>query len=76
MDLVVEGFDWDEENREKCRRHGVSIEEIEAVLRAQPRAHRIPLTPRTKIDTSPLEEIGTEGRSSSHSRSETETIVD
>jgi len=37
MDLVVEGFDWDEGNRAKCQRHGVSIEEIEAVLGGQPR---------------------------------------
>ncbi len=37
MDLVVEGFDWDEGNRAKCQRHGVTITEIEAVLRGQPR---------------------------------------
>jgi uncharacterized DUF497 family protein len=37
MDLVVEGFDWDEGNRAKCQMHGVSIEEIEAVLFGQPR---------------------------------------
>ena len=37
MDLVVDGFDWDEGNRAKCQKHGVSIEEIEAVLRGQPR---------------------------------------
>jgi uncharacterized protein len=29
--------DWDEANREKCQKHGVSIAEIEAVLRASPR---------------------------------------
>ena len=27
-----EGFDWDEGNAEKCRAHGVSIEEIESAL--------------------------------------------
>ena len=37
MDLVVEGFDWDEGNRAKCQRHGVSIGEIEAVLGGHPR---------------------------------------
>ena len=37
MDLVVEGFDWDEGNRAKCQSHGVSIEEIETVLCDQPR---------------------------------------
>jgi len=26
------GFEWDEGNREKCRKHGVSIQEIEHVL--------------------------------------------
>jgi uncharacterized protein len=29
-------FDWDNGNREKCKKHGVSIEEIEAVLSGQP----------------------------------------
>ena len=26
------GFDWDSGNREKCRRHGVSIEDIETAF--------------------------------------------
>ncbi len=30
MDTLFEGFDWDEGNAEKCRRHGVSIGEIES----------------------------------------------
>jgi uncharacterized DUF497 family protein len=30
-------FDWDEGNREKCRKHGVSIDEIETFLRTTPR---------------------------------------
>ena len=29
-------FDWDNGNREKCRKHGVSVEEIEAVLSGHP----------------------------------------
>ena len=29
-------FDWDEGNREKCQKHGVSIDEIEAVLSGKP----------------------------------------
>lgn len=29
-------FDWDSGNREKCQKHGVSIEEIEAVLSGHP----------------------------------------
>jgi uncharacterized DUF497 family protein len=27
-----DGFDWDDGNRERCRKHGVSIEEIEEAL--------------------------------------------
>lgn len=30
-------FDWDEANRAKCRRHGVSAAEIEELLRGTPR---------------------------------------
>ena len=29
-------FDWDAGNREKCRKHGVSVEEIEFVLSGEP----------------------------------------
>jgi uncharacterized DUF497 family protein len=29
----VSGFDWDDGNRDKCERHGVSRAEIEAVFR-------------------------------------------
>jgi uncharacterized DUF497 family protein len=32
MDRRVAGFDWDRANREKCRRHGVSIAEIESIF--------------------------------------------
>ena len=32
MDLRVDGFDWDDGNRSKCQKHGVSIAEIEAVF--------------------------------------------
>jgi uncharacterized DUF497 family protein len=35
MDAFYEGFDWDEGNAEKCRAHGVSIEEIESFLIAK-----------------------------------------
>jgi uncharacterized DUF497 family protein len=31
MDPIV-GFDWDDGNREKCQRHGVSVAEIESVF--------------------------------------------
>jgi uncharacterized protein len=32
MGLPVSGFDWDDGNRAKCQKHGVSIVEIEAVF--------------------------------------------
>jgi uncharacterized DUF497 family protein len=32
--LRVEGFDWDDGNRAKCRKHGVSFAEIEALFRS------------------------------------------
>lgn len=33
---VINGFDWDKGNLDKCRKHGVSIEEIEEVLANNP----------------------------------------
>jgi uncharacterized protein len=36
MRIAVAGFDWDEGNRAKCRKHGVSIAEIEALLSGHP----------------------------------------
>jgi len=33
MDIEVAGFDWDYGNRGKCRKHGVSIADIEALFR-------------------------------------------
>ena len=32
MAISVTGFDWDPGNRNKCRKHGVSIAEIEALF--------------------------------------------
>ena len=32
MDPKVAGFDWDEANRGKCQKHGVSVDEIEAAF--------------------------------------------
>jgi uncharacterized protein len=32
MTLQVSGFDWDDGNRLKCQKHGVSIAEIEALF--------------------------------------------
>ena len=33
----IAGFDWDHGNREKCRKHGVSMAEIEDFLLSNPR---------------------------------------
>jgi uncharacterized protein len=30
MNFEVDGFDWDDGNRAKCQKHGLSIEEIES----------------------------------------------
>jgi len=32
---AIAGFDWDEGNRGKCQRHGVSIEALEEVFRGE-----------------------------------------
>jgi uncharacterized DUF497 family protein len=34
--MELAGFDWDSGNREKCQKHGLSVGEIEAFLRATP----------------------------------------
>jgi len=34
--MRFDGFDWDAGNLDKCRKHGVSVEEIEAVLLGSP----------------------------------------
>jgi len=33
MDVRVRGFDWDDANRAKCRKHGLSLNEIESLFR-------------------------------------------
>ena len=37
MDLRVSGFDWDEGNRAKCQKHGLSIAQIEDLFARGPR---------------------------------------
>jgi uncharacterized protein len=32
----IAGFDWDEDNRTKCQKHGVSIAEIESLFAGAP----------------------------------------
>jgi uncharacterized protein len=34
--MTVSGFDWDAANIEKCKKHGLLIEEIEEVFKADP----------------------------------------
>jgi len=36
MRAAASGFDWDDGNRAKCRKYGVSINEIEALLGGEP----------------------------------------
>lgn len=40
--IALSGFDWDDGNREKCQRHGVSIGEIEALFLGLPRIAQDP----------------------------------
>jgi len=40
------GFDWDSGNREKCRKHGVAIADIEALFRGQPSVAPSPRSPQ------------------------------
>lgn len=37
MVLRISGFDWDAGNRRKCQKHGLSIEQIEALFLGNPR---------------------------------------
>jgi uncharacterized DUF497 family protein len=37
VDLRVSGFDWDDGNRGKCQKHGLSITQIEALFADRPR---------------------------------------
>lgn len=37
IDLTISGFDWDDGNRAKCEKHGVSMAEIEGLFAHGPR---------------------------------------
>jgi uncharacterized DUF497 family protein len=37
MNIIADDFDWDDGNRTKCEKHGLSAEDIEAVLKSNPR---------------------------------------
>jgi uncharacterized DUF497 family protein len=45
----VAGFDWDEGNRDKCRKHGVTLEQIEQLFRSTP--HVFPALKHSKPET-------------------------
>jgi uncharacterized protein len=36
MGIIHSGFDWDEGNREKCQKHGVSLVEVELLFSSNP----------------------------------------
>ena len=55
MNLRVSGFDWDEGNRGKCQKHGVSIAEIEDLFSRNP---RIAPDPRHSVDEDRLIAVG------------------
>ena len=37
MEVKAAGFDWDRGNRAKCQKHGVSIEDVEYLMKSGPR---------------------------------------
>jgi hypothetical protein len=55
MNPQVSGFDWDEGNRTKCRKHGVSISQIEALFAHDP---RIAPDPKYSADEDRLIAVG------------------
>jgi uncharacterized DUF497 family protein len=32
MELMISAFDWDDGNREKCQKHGLSMSDVEHAL--------------------------------------------
>lgn len=59
--MRIDGFDWDDGNRAKCQRHGVPLEEIEALFESAPGVYA---DPGHSIDEQRLRAIGrtTHGR--------------
>ena len=55
MNSLVQGFDWDDGNRAKCQKHGVSIAEIEALFM---NAHRIAPDPKHSDDEDRMIAVG------------------
>jgi uncharacterized protein len=55
ISLRVNGFDWDDGNRAKCQKHGVSITQIEALFEHNP---RIAPDPKHSADEDRLIAVG------------------
>ena len=55
MNFSVSGFDWDDGNRTKCQKHGVSITQIEALFEHSP---RIAPAPKHSADEGRLIAVG------------------
>ena len=34
--MVINGFDWDDGNRLKCQKHGLTLEEVESIFLGEP----------------------------------------
>lgn len=56
--LQADGFDWDQANRLKCQKHGVSTEEIETLLRGR---FDIYVDPASSLTEQRLRAIGRTG---------------
>ena len=55
MNVQVGGFDWDDGNRSKCQKHGVTIAEIEALF---VRGLRVAPDPKHSADEDRLIAVG------------------
>jgi uncharacterized protein len=55
INLRVSGFDWDDGNRSKCQKHGVSVKQIEALFAGSP---RIAPDPKHSADEDRLIAVG------------------
>jgi uncharacterized protein len=55
MDLRISGFDWDEGNQAKCRKHGLAIGEIEGIFA---RGVRIAPDPKHSSDEDRMIAVG------------------
>ena len=55
MGLRFSGFDWDDGNRAKCQKHGLTVEHIEAIFAGSP---RIAPDPKHSVDEDRLIAVG------------------